>query len=205
MKKKWNEKTKKTAVIASLIAVGVIAIAGISLCIYKDAPQKAEIAEAEVSEDMVEIPENGLTVPATEDTKAQEAEQVVVSTEISKEAETENTHVQSIQPTPVKTEDQKLAEASTETDKKTGDDQGSKPQGTVKQEPQQPQDTVKQEPQQPQTEQPPENSDSPQHGEIRGDKMYVDGFGWIDYNGGGTVVIPADDIYENGNKIGIMD
>lgn len=194
MKKKWNEKTKKTAVIASLIAVGVIAIAGISLCIYKDAPHKAEIAEAEVSEDMVEIPENDLTVPATEDTKAQEAEQVVVSTEISKEAETEDTHVQSIQPTPVKTEDQKPAEASTETDKKTGDDQGSKPQ-----------DTVKQEPQQPQTEQPPENSDSPQHGEIRGDKMYVDGFGWIDYNGGGTVVIPADDIYENGNKIGIMD
>lgn len=194
MKKKWNEKTKKTAVIASLIAVGVIAIAGISLCIYKDAPQKAEIAEAEVSEDMLEIPENDLTVPATEDTKAQEAEQVVVSTEISKEAETEDTHVQSIQPTPVKTEDQKPAEASTETDKKTGDDQGSKPQ-----------ETVKPEPQQPQTEQPPENSDSPQHGEIRGDKMYVDGFGWIDYNGGGTVVIPADDIYENGNKIGIMD
>lgn len=194
MKKKWNEKTKKTAVIASLTAVGVIAVAGISLCIYKDAPQKAEIAEAEVSEDMVEIPENGLTVPATEDTKAQEAEQVVVSTEISKEAETEDAHVQSIQPTPVKTEDQKPAEASTETDKKTGDDQGSKPQ-----------DTVKQEPQQSQTEQPPENSDSPQHGEIRGDKMYVDGFGWIDYNGGGTVVIPADDIYENGNKIGIMD
>lgn len=194
MKKKWNEKTKKTAVIASLTAVGVIAITGISLCIYKDAPQKAEIAEAEVSEDMVEIPENDLTVPATEDTKAQEAEQVVVSTEISKEAETEDAHVQSIQPTPVKTEDQKPAEASTETDKKTGDDQGSKPQ-----------DTVKQKPQQSQTEQSPENSDSPQHGEIRGDKMYVDGFGWIDYNGGGTVVIPADDIYENGNKIGIMD
>lgn len=194
MKKKWNEKTKKTAVIASLTAVGVIAVAGISLCIYKDAPQKAEIAEAEVSEDMVEIPENDLTVPATEDTKAQEAEQVVVSTEISKEAETEDAHVQSIQPTPVKTEDQKPAEASTETDKKTGDDQGSKPQ-----------DTVKQEPQQSQTEQPPENSDSPQHGEIRGDKMYVDGFGWVDYNGGGTIEIPAPDIYENGNKIGIMD
>ena len=120
MKKKWNEKTKKTAVIAALAAVGVIAVAGISLCIYKDTPQKVEIAEAEVSEDMVEIPENDLTVPATEDTKAQEAEQVVISTEISKEAETEDAHVQSIQPTPVKTEDQKPAEASTETDKKTG-------------------------------------------------------------------------------------
>lgn len=194
MKKKWNEKTKKTAVIAALAAVGVIAIAGISLCIYKDAPQKVEIAEAEVSEDMVEIPENDLTVPATEDTKAQETEQVVVSTEISKEAETEDTHVQSIQPTPVKTEDQKPAEASTETDGETGGDQGSKPQ-----------DTVKPEQQKPQTEQPHEGSDTPQHGEIRGDKMYVDGFGWVDYNGGGTIEIPAPDIYENGNKIGIMD
>lgn len=194
MKKKWNEKTKKTAVIAALTAVGVIAIAGMSLCIYKDAPQKVEIAEAEVSEDMVEIPENDLTVPATEDTKAQETEQVVVSTEISKEAETEDAHVQSIQPTPVKAEDQKPAEASTETDEKTGRDQGSKPQ-----------DTVKTDPQQPQTEQSPERSDSPQHGEIRGDKMYVDGFGWVDYNGGGTIEIPAPDIYENGNKIGIMD
>lgn len=193
MKKKWNEKTKKTAVIAALAAVGVIAIAGISLCIYKDAPQKVEIAEAEVSEDMVEIPENNLTVPATEDTKAQETEQVVVSTEISKETETEDTHVQSIQPTPVKTENQKPTEASTETDGKTGGDQGSKPQSTVKPEPQQP------------TEQSPESSDSPQYGEIRGDKIYIDGFGWIDYNGGETVVIPADDIYENGNKIGIMD
>lgn len=192
MKKKWNEKTKKTAVIAALTAVGVIAIVGISLCIYKDAPQKVEIAEAEVSEDMVEIPENDLTVPATEDTKAQETEQVVVSTEISKEAETEDAHVQSIQPTPVKTEDQKPAEASTETDGKTGGDQGSKPQDTVK-------------PEQQQTEQSPEGSDTPQYGEIRGDKIYIDGFGWIDYNGGETVVIPADDIYENGNKIGIMD
>lgn len=192
MKKKWNEKTKKTAVIAALAAVGVIAIAGISFCIYKDAPQKVEIAEAEVSEDTVEIPENDLTVPATEDTKAQETEQVVVSTEISKETETEDTHVQSIQPTPVKTEDQKPAEASTETDKKTGGDQESKPQDTVK-------------PEKPQTEQPPKDNDSPQYGEIRGDKIYIDGFGWIDYNGGETVVIPADDIYENGNKIGIMD
>ena len=194
MKKKWNEKTKKTAVIAALAAVGVIAIAGISLCIYKDAPQKVEIAEAEVAEDMVEIPENDLTGPATEDTKVQETEPVVVSTEISKEAETEDTHVQSIQPTPVKTENQKPAETSTETDGKAGGDKESKPQ-----------DTVIPEPQQPQEEQPSESSDSPQHGEIRGDKMYVDGFGWIDYNGGGTVVIPADDIYENGNKIGIMD
>lgn len=194
MKKKWNEKTKKTAVITALTAVGVIAITGISLCIYKDAPQTVEVVEAEGSEDMVEIPENDLTVPTTEDTKAQEAEQVVVSTEISKEAETEYIHVQSIQPTPVKTEDQKPAEASTETDGKTGGDQGSKPQVTVKPEQQKPQ-----------TEQPSEGSDSPQHGEIRGDKMYVDGFGWVDYNGGGTIEIPAPDIYENGNKIGIMD
>lgn len=35
-------------------------------------------------------------------------------------------------------------------------------------------------------------------------QMYVPGFGYID-GGGESVGIPADDIYENGNKIGIMD
>ena len=36
-------------------------------------------------------------------------------------------------------------------------------------------------------------------------KIYFEGFGWVDYNGGGTSGIQGDDIYENGNTIGIMD
>lgn len=194
MKMKWNEKTKKITVIAALAAVGILAVAGISLCIYKDAPQKVEIAEAKETEDRVDIPENNQTVPAVEDTVTAETEEMVISTEMSKETEKEDTYVQSIQPTPVKTEDQKPAEASTEEAKQAESDKAGNPE-----------DTKKPAGQQPQKEQPSGNTGTPQHGDIKDGKIYLDGFGWTDYNGGDTVVLPADDIYENGNKIGIMD
>ncbi|MCL5059041.1 MAG: hypothetical protein M1130_13870 [Actinobacteria bacterium] len=35
--------------------------------------------------------------------------------------------------------------------------------------------------------------------------IWIPGFGWIEDNGGGNVGIVAEDMYENGNKIGIMD
>lgn len=189
MKMKWNEKTKKITVIAALAAVGVLTVTGISLCIYKDAPQKVEIVEAEEAEDRVDIPKNNQTVSATGDIVTAETEEMVVSTEVSKETEKEDTYVQSIQPTPVKTEDQKPAEASTEGAKPAEGNKAGKPEDTKK----------------PAEQQPSGNTDTPQHGDIKDGKIYLDGFGWTDYNGGDTVVIPADDIYENGNKIGIMD
>ena len=37
-----------------------------------------------------------------------------------------------------------------------------------------------------------------------GDLVYVDGFGWLESQGEGTV-IHAENMYENGNKVGIMD
>lgn len=48
-------------------------------------------------------------------------------------------------------------------------------------------------------------SDTPQNGTIQDGKIYILGFGWVDYNGGGTEGIYAEDMYENGNKIGIME
>jgi len=35
--------------------------------------------------------------------------------------------------------------------------------------------------------------------------VWIPGFGWIEDNGGGNVGIVAEDMYENGHKIGIMD
>lgn len=35
--------------------------------------------------------------------------------------------------------------------------------------------------------------------------VWIPGFGWIEDNGGGNVGTIAEDMYENGNKIGIMD
>lgn len=50
-----------------------------------------------------------------------------------------------------------------------------------------------------------QDNNSPKHGDTN-DKgqIYVDGFGWID-NQGENKESKADDMYENGNKIGIME
>ena len=44
--------------------------------------------------------------------------------------------------------------------------------------------------------------EEPQNGEVRGDKIYVYGFGWIDYEGGGGIGEVNEQMYQNGNKIG---
>lgn len=44
----------------------------------------------------------------------------------------------------------------------------------------------------------------PQGGETQNGKIYVEGFGWIDDIGEGQGTT-ADDMYENGNKIGEMN
>ena len=36
-------------------------------------------------------------------------------------------------------------------------------------------------------------------------QIYIPGFGWVQNNGGGGSGTVAEDMYENGNKIGIMD
>lgn len=193
MKMKWNEKTKKIALVAGLAAVGILAVVGISFFIYKDTPQKIELEETAEPEDIVDIPEEELSVPAKEDAAMTDAEEIVIFTGVAEIPETENTYVQSMQPTPVKTENQKPAEASDE------ESSEESTEGTKTGEVDTAKKTVMRE--QPST----ENSDTPKHGDIQGDKIYFDGFGWVDYNGGETIGIPAHDIYENGNKIGIMD
>lgn len=47
--------------------------------------------------------------------------------------------------------------------------------------------------------------DTPKAGDKKDGKIYVPGFGWIEDNGGGGSGTTAEDMYENGNKIGDMD
>ena len=51
----------------------------------------------------------------------------------------------------------------------------------------------------------PAENQTPKTGDIKDGMMYVEGFGWVPYEGGGGEGTYADDMYENGNKIGIMD
>lgn len=45
----------------------------------------------------------------------------------------------------------------------------------------------------------------PQAGDTSGGQIYVPGFGWVENQGGGASGTTAEDMYENGNKIGSMD
>lgn len=47
--------------------------------------------------------------------------------------------------------------------------------------------------------------EQPQAGDTENGKIYIPGFGWVENNGGGGSGTTADDMYENGNKIGNMD
>lgn len=50
----------------------------------------------------------------------------------------------------------------------------------------------------------PKSNDEPQGGDTNNGKIYVPGFGWIEDVGEGEGTV-AEDMYENGNKIGNMD
>lgn len=47
--------------------------------------------------------------------------------------------------------------------------------------------------------------DGPKAGDTSGGQIYIPGFGWIENQGGGGSGTKAGDMYENGNKIGVMD
>lgn len=51
----------------------------------------------------------------------------------------------------------------------------------------------------------PPTDNTPSHGDTKDGMIYIDGFGWIPNEGGGGSGSNADDMYENGNKVGIMD
>ena len=48
----------------------------------------------------------------------------------------------------------------------------------------------------------PTPSSTPKHGDTKDGMIYINGFGWVRNDGGGGIVEPASDMYENGNKIG---
>lgn len=195
--KKWNDKTKKIALAAALIAVGVGAFCGIRLCLITDKPVEVATETQKADEDSVNV----VVDTEYEDVEVQETEELTVSTEPIDSRKTADTDdiTQSIQNDPVKTEENKPsetpAEAATEAEQNGS---GEKPENKKI-----PADT-------------PDTtgdsgtdgtgaSSSPQNGEVKDGKIYIEGFGWVDYEGGGTSGTQADDIYENGNTIGIMD
>lgn len=188
MKKNDKEKTKKIAVVTGLVLTGVLAVAGISLTLKREEPATYLTDESDLTAEVnvdANITESTPT-PSTEPTKEPD---IVISTDVTPDIEGEGV-LQSIQPDSVKTEEEKPSEPPADNQEAGTTDKNTPPDNT-----QIPAETTTK----------PDTSDHPQNGTIRDGQIYVEGFGWVDYEGGGTSGTQADDMYENGNKVGSMD
>lgn len=193
MKKANQEKTKKLAVIAGLMAAGALAVTGIFHCIHKEETFDSIAEESEMPSQTIEIDtENVIIPPETEDEK----ELVIYNEPTSDAGDMENIQnepEQPLQKKPEKTENEKPVEPPVEVANTDTGNAAEQPEN-------------KEIPAQTETQasEPAESSNS-QNGTVKEGKIYIDGFGWIDYNGGETDVVEGDGIYENGNTVGIMD
>ena len=194
MKKDKNEKMKKIAVVTALLVAGVFAVTGICLSLKKEEPQyvaeqlaepemTAEPVKADISTDIPQPP----VIP-----------EIVISTETVQEPANDGPE-QSIQSAPEKTEDLKPQEPPAEAEDTEKDVKENPPANTEI--PAQPTPEPAVNP----GNTPSESTGTPQNGAVTDGKIYIDGFGWINYNGGKSEVVQDGEIYENGNTIGIMD
>lgn len=185
-----KEKTKKWLTVAGLVAVCIGLVFGISRGLYREPEQKTVMETAEKKETEVVVDTEDVTepdvMPETETEKPTEEELVIQPEKESGITGTE----QEVQKEPVKTEEEKPAEPpalSEDADVKNPD---TPP-------------VYEDEPKDEGGEQPGDGT--PSHGDTKDGMIYIDGFGWIPNEGGGGSGTVADDMYENGNKIGIMD
>lgn len=179
-----KDSTKKRLIIAGLAAVCVLLIFGISRVLYKEPVQELpkESKPTEEVELMVDTEETGQVQKETESTE--ETKELIIETETENDVESGK---QEIQQAPEKTEDEKPEEPPALTE----DADTTKPDTPPTYE--EPEETT------------PPADNTPSHGDTKDGMIYIDGFGWVPNEGGGGSGSTADDMYENGNKVGIMD
>lgn len=179
-----KDSTKKRLIIAGLAAVCVLLIFGISKVLYKE-PVQTLPEESKPTKEMelvVDTEETGHVQDESESTE--ETKELVI--EVETESSVENGE-QEIQPEPMKTEDEKPEEPTALTEDADTTEPTTPPAYEELE------DTT------------PPADDTPSHGDTKDGVIYIDGFGWVPNEGGGGSGSNADDMYENGNKVGIMD
>ena len=179
-----KDSTKKRLIIAGLAAVCVLLIFGISKVLYKEPVQTLpeESKPTEELELVVDTEETGQVQDESESTE--ETKELVIDVETENNVESGE---QEIQPDPKKTEDEKPEEPPALTEDADTTEPTTPPAY------EEPEDTT------------PPADDTPSHGDTKDGMIYIDGFGWVPNEGGGGSGSNADDMYENGNKVGIMD
>ena len=188
-----NDKTKRNLLIAGLCVICVGLIFAISSRFQTETPTGGEttpatLAEAEVTPDINNIEETA--------EKTKDKELVIQLDEpdpapADKPSDQTDQPVQDLQPDiakpPEPSESQKT-DPSKSPDGEKVDKVQAVDHGSVKK-----------------PDNPPSQSNEPKGGEKKDGKVYFPGFGWIDDEGGGSSGTTAEDMYENGNKIGNMD
>lgn len=216
-----KEKTKKWLVTAGLAAVCAGLVFGISRTLYSEPMQKPIIGEVDTDdteEIVIDIGKRQTEMTGENETEMtadweETEETLVIEIDRNPKITTASDGEQEIQPKPKKTEKEKPSgppAASENGD--TGESGGQPSDGEAKKPAEQATDKSTKEPvTQPTDETPRETgthpSDAektPRTGDTKDGLVYVEGFGWLPDEGEGSGTY-AGDMYENGNKIGIMD
>ena len=201
-----SEKTKKWLAAVGLFVVSIGLVFGISQTIYREPPKEVSVqaANAEETDIVVEMDVPDLSDEAKKDEKAvKEAKNGAAKEDAAEEKEMEEEETvneaepeslvhngtQKLQENPVKNQVQKPVEPP------------ALEAGAQINNPQEPPEYEKQ----PDESQEDTGDTITAHGQTKDGMIYIDGFGWIPDNGGGGSGTVAGDMYENGNKIGIMD
>lgn len=186
-----KDKTKKWLVTAGLAIVCVGLVFGISRVLYREPIQETLIREKDTGETEITV-----EIGKTENIQAEEAADTektgtgeTLVTEIDTGTNSAGDKEQEFQPEPEKTEKEKPdgPPAAPEGDG-TGEKAEPAADGT-------PKETEKK---------PSGNDQTPKTGDTKDGMVYVEGFGWLPDEGTGSGTY-AGDMYENGNKIGIME
>ena len=181
-----KEKTKKMLLMTVLIAAAVLLVAGISMRLYKDTKKDVPASTEAPMETEVVVDTEAESVPE----KEPETEELVIETEKTNEI---NASDQNLQPDPVKTEEEKPTEPPTVKEDSNLENPAVEPQ-------------YEEPATKPAEQSAGTNTDNtPSNGQTKDGMIYIEGFGWVTDEGGGGVGIQDDQIYENGNKIGIMN
>lgn len=184
-----NDKTKKGLIIASGLIISVILIALISAQFKKEPIEDAVLPNQSV--------ETGDIILETPDITEKEDEIIVPEIEIPDTETMDNGVIDTGTEQTIQGDVEKPKEPT----KEQLQDSTQKPNGEKVETPPEPVDHDKVE----KPTETPKNNDVPQGGDTNNQgKTYLPGFGWIENSGEnqGTV---AEDMYENGNKIGNMD
>lgn len=194
------EKKKKYWILAGGIVICILLICVIGIQFQKEEKQPMVMLEAETESETDLIiepeviaesadPEQEETGTMTED--SEEETETIDETESKEETTQEKTDAvkQSIQPEVTKPE---------EPESEVLADPTQRPDGTPAEIPAETTGTGA-------AASPELEVSEPQAGDTNDGQIYIPGFGWVEDEGGGVNSVPLDDMYENGNKIGIMD